>query len=208
MVGVLLAEPNCVLRLGFRSVLANEASVAIAAEAIDTLQFLRAFMAIPHEVVLVSLVLLQDIGLRTLNQLRHARPTSRLLVHGYDTDVGYAAEAMRFGASGFLSNGAGVAELGVAIATVATGQAYIGEAMGEELAAHVCFHADQVDQADLSGTESQVAKLLATGLDLHGIALRLDMRPAGVALHKASILRKMCRPGMNELLRCAVAKSL
>lgn len=208
MVGVLLAEPNSLLRLGFRSVLANDAAVTIAAEAVDELQLFRAFTAIPHEVVLTPLGLLQSIGLRTLNQLRQTRPASRLLVHSYDSHVEFAAEALRFGASGFLSNGADVEELGVAIATVARGQAYIGASMGEELAIHMCFRARDVEQAALSKMESHVAKMLAVGLDMRSIAAQLNMCPAGVAVHRARILRKMRRPGMNELLRCAIAKSL
>lgn len=208
MVGVLLAEPNCLLRLGFRSVLANDASVVIAAEAVDEQQLFRAFVTIPHEVVLIPLALLQDMGLRTLNRLRELRPASRLLVHSYDTDVAFAVEALRFGASGFLSNGAGVAELGVAIATVATGRAYIATAMGEALATHMCFRAQNVEHAALKGTESKVARMLATGLGIRGIAAQLDMRPAMVGVYRARILRKMCRPEMSELLRCAIAKSL
>jgi DNA-binding NarL/FixJ family response regulator len=208
MVGVLLAEPNCLLRLGFRSVLANDASVAITAEAVDELQLFRAFAAMPHEVVLISLALLQDIGLKALNQLRQARPSSRLLVHSYDTDVAFAAEALRFGASGFLSNHAGVAELGVAISTVATGRAYIAASMGRELATHVCFRAGNVEHAHLKGKEARIARMLAVGLDVGSIATQLDMRPTVVAVYRARILRKMCRPGMDELLRCAIAKSL
>nr|WP_314546772.1 hypothetical protein [uncultured Massilia sp.] len=208
MVGVLIAEPNSLLRLGFRSVLANDASVTIAAEAVDELQLFRAFVAVPHEVVLAPLGLLQRIGLRTLNQLRQARPASRLLVHSYDTDVGFAAEALRFGASGFLSNGAGVAELGVAIAKVASGQAYIAAAMGDELATHVCFRAVNLERTALRGTELKVGMMLAIGLDASSIARQLDMTPARVAIYKARILRKMDEPGMSELLRCAIVKSV
>jgi DNA-binding NarL/FixJ family response regulator len=208
MVGVLLAEPNCLLRLGFRSVLANDASVAITAEAVDELQLFRAFAAMPHEVVLISLALLQDIGLKALNQLRQARPSSRLLVHSYDTDVAFAAEALRFGASGFLSNHAGVAELGVAISTVASGQAYIAEQMGEELARRVCFHPSYVERIVLTALESRVARMLSIGMEERSIAVQLGITPISVAVLRARILKKMDGPAMDQLLSCAIAKSV
>lgn len=208
MVGVLLAEPNCLLRLGFRSVLANDSSVVIAAEAVDERQLFRAFVTIPHEVVLIPLALLQDMGLRTLNRLRELRPASRLLVHSYDTDVAFAVEALRLGASGFLSNEAGVAELGVAIATVAAGRGYIAEQMGDELATRICFRPSNVERVVLSAAESRVARMLAIGMETSGIAAQLGITPLRVSIHRASILKKMDGPGMSQLLRCAIARSV
>lgn len=204
MVGLIIAESNSMLRLGFRSALAGDAGIAIADEATDAVELFRSFMATPHDVILIEIRLLREIGLRALKALRHARPASRLLVHSYDTDVDFAVEALRFGASGFLSNGAEIGELRVAIATVAAGQAYIDAAMGEELATQICFVGCKLEQVDLSGIEWRVARMLAIGVRPKGIAAQLDIDLPAVAMYKARILKKMDRPEMHELLRCAI----
>lgn len=208
MIDVIVAEPNVVLRTGIKAVLERHESIAIAGEVLTADQLRKAFLDVPHDVVIVEMDLLRSIGSAALREIRHARPASRILVHSYEKDPGFGAEAFRFGVTGYVANDCSSTDLCAAVVSVAAGQPFITASLGDELAAAICFRAANMPFASLNARERQVFKMLAIGLDDAAIAKQMRKSLPAVAAYKMRIMAKMTMPGCSELVRHAISQAL
>ena len=208
MIKIIVAEPNKVLRMGIRSVLERNPEYAISDEVVNADQLCSTFLEVPHDVVLVELGLLRQIGSAALRDLRQARPGSRILVHSYEVDTDFGASASRFGAIGYLANDCSSSDLCAAVANVAAGQPYITRTLGEQLAMAVCFRASNLPYAPLNRRELQVFKMLSIGLKASDIATQLGKSVDVIYAYKREIMAKMNLPDASELVRHAISQSV
>jgi DNA-binding NarL/FixJ family response regulator len=208
VINVIVAESNVILRTGIRSVLERHASIAVAAEALTADQFRTAFLEVPHDVVIVEMDLLKSIGSTALRELRRARPASRILVHSYEKDAGFGAEAFKFGVTGYVANDCSSTDLCAAVASVAAGQPFITASLGDDLAKAVCFRASNLAYAPLNKRELLVFKMLAIGLDERSVARQMGKSLATIGAYRRQIMAKMEVPGCSELTRHAISQAL
>jgi DNA-binding NarL/FixJ family response regulator len=208
MVNIIVAEPNQVLRLGIRSILTSRPGFSIRAEVLDAEQLRSAFLATPHDVVLAEMGLLKQIGASSLRDLRQARPDSRFLVHSYEIDTDFGAEAFRFGATGYMANDCTSADLCAAVINVAAGRPYVTRSLGEQLAMAVCFRASNLPHATLNRRELLVFKMLSIGLKVSDVARQLGKSVDTILTVKAQIMAKMQLPDESELVRHAISQSV
>jgi DNA-binding NarL/FixJ family response regulator len=208
VINVIVAEPNVVLRTGIKAVLEQGGEFAIASEAHTAEQLCAAFTEVPHDVVLVEMELLKSIGSDTLRELRRARPASRFLVHSYEKDTRFGAEAARFGATGYVANDCSTADLCAAVAQVAAGQPFITSSLGDDLATAVCFRAANISCATLNARELQVFKMLAIGLGRSTIARQMGKSPLEIDVYRMRIMAKLELPGCSDLVRHAISQTL
>ena len=208
MIDVIVAEPNIVLRTGIKAVLERDESISVACEVLTADQLCKAFLEVPHDVVIVEMDLLKSIGSAALRELRQARPASRILVHSYEKDPGFGAEAFRFGATGYVANDCSSMDLCAAVASVAAGQPFITASLGDDLAKAVCFRATNRAHANLNKRELQVFKMLAIGLDDRSVARQMGKSLATIEAYRKQIMAKMEVPGCSELTRHAISQTL
>lgn len=208
MINVIVAEPNVVLRTGIRAVLERHEEIAIASEALTAKELCCAILDLPHEVVFAEMGLLTSIGSRALRELRRVRPASRFLVHSYEKDTDFGAQAFRFGATGYVANDCSASDLCAAILNVAAGAPYISASLGDDLAAAVCFRAANMACAPLSARERRVFKMLAIGLTDVDVARQLRAPLPAVDACKMRIMAKLEMTDCSELVRHAISQSL
>jgi DNA-binding NarL/FixJ family response regulator len=208
VIDVIVAEPNVVLRTGFKAVLERHEGIAVAAEALTADQFRKAFLGVPHHVVIVEMDLLKSIGSVGMWELRRARPASRILVHSYEKDPGFGAEAFKFGVTGYVANDCSSTDLCAAVTSVAAGQPFITASLGDDLAKAVCFRATNHAHASLNKRELQVFKMLDIGLDERSVAKQMGKSLASIEAYRKQIMAKMEVPGCSELTRHAISQTL
>jgi len=208
VINVIVAEPNVILRAGIRSVLERHASIAVAAEALTADQFRTAFLEVPHDVVIVEMDLLKSVGSAAMWELRRARPASRILVHSYEKDPAFGAEAFRFGVTGYITNDCSSMDLTAAVTSVAAGRPFITPLLGDDVAKAVCFRATNQAHASLSKRELQVFKMLAIGLDDRSVATQMGKSLDTIDTYRKQIMAKMELPGCSELTRHAISQTL
>jgi DNA-binding NarL/FixJ family response regulator len=208
MINVIVAEPNVVLRTGIKAVLESHEDISIASEVLTAEQLCAEFIDVPHDVLLVEMDLLKSIGSAALRELRRARPASRFLVHSYEKDTDFGAEAFKFGATGYIANDCSAFDLCAAVLKVAAGHPYITASLGDDLATAVCFRAANRPYASLSARELQVFKMLAIGMSEADVASQIGKSVPTVDAYKMRIMAKMQVPGCSELVRHAISQSL
>ncbi|WP_062464216.1 response regulator transcription factor [Demequina soli] len=212
MIAVLLVDDQEMLRAGLRTILEAHADIEVAGEVGDGLSAVRAVETQHVDVVLLDLRMPGIDGVETTRRLR-ARDDGgpRILVlTTFDEDANVLA-ALRAGADGFLSKGAGPRELTDAIVAVAEGRhALCASAVGA-LVGHVSeTPARAVDEdkarlfAALTDREREVVGLIVEGLDNIEISKRIFISPFTVKTHANRAMMKVHARDRAQLVSFAV----
>lgn len=207
MVDLVIAEPNPLLRIGIRTVLAQYPDVVVAAEAEDAEQLLAALRSARHDVIVIGLGLLRSVGAARLREWKQLFPGTGILVHSYEWDSDFGFEASRFAATGYFSHECTAAELHTAILDVAAGKPFVTPALGEELAVAACFRADERRLACLSARERKLFMMLAIGMSLRHIAAQTGSPLRAVIDRRQRIMAKVDVPEASALVKHAIAQA-
>lgn len=203
MISVLVADSNQVMRFGIRCALEEKAGFSVAAEVDDAHAFADADLDV--DVVLVESTFMVGLGKAAFTRAGRTRPRPGLLAYSRLRDTPPPADMLRFGISGYLTRSCSPAELRIAIATVAHGRPYINAALARALAQDV-FQPRNAVHAALSPKEMRIFKMLAVGLDAHGIAAQLGLPAETVQAIKTRLTGKLLATQSSALTRYAAAR--
>jgi DNA-binding NarL/FixJ family response regulator len=198
---VLIADDQPLMRAGFRAVLEATGSIEVVAEAEDGEQAVRAAERHRPDVVLMDIRMPGVDGIEATRRL----PRQRVLVlttFGLDD---YIVEALRAGASGFLTKDAPTQELVAAVRAVAAGDAVLSPAVTRRLLDRVARRLPPAtpdgDVTALTEREREVLGLLATGLSNAEIASALVLAEPTVKSHVSNLLGKL---GLRDRVQAVI----
>ena len=217
---VLVVDDHPVWRDGVARNL-GEAGLAVVGTAGGGAQALRVAAATRPQVVLLDLHLPDLAGAEVISGLLTRDASVRILVLSASGERQDVLDAMTAGATGYLVKSTQLAEIVAAVRTVAKGEAVFtpglaGLVLGEyrRLAAGGGA-AGQSDPAgrgpavpQLTGRETEILKLVATGLTYPQIAGRLVLSPRTVQNHVQSTLVKLQLHNKAQLVRYALEQGL
>ncbi|TDD39416.1 response regulator [Saccharopolyspora elongata] len=192
---VVLADDEAMLRRGLRVLLEADGTIRVVAEAGNGDELLAAVRAHRVDVALIDVQMPGKDGLtalRTLTALADA-PVAAVLTT-FDLDD-YVADALRFGARGFLLKDAEPAMLVRAVHDLAAGGAVLDPRITARLLPRFRSATDNVHEMQLvrglSGRERQVLQLLADGRSNADIGVRLGLTEATVKSYVSTVLSKL-----------------
>lgn len=134
-------------------------------------------------------------------------PDGKALVVARD-DPSAVREAFGAGASGYVLEGAGEADLLAAVRAVAAGQRYVDPVLGARvIAGDVRGRADASDDP-LTSRQREVVRLLALGHTNQEIAETLVLSVRTVETHRAHVMQKLRISTRAELVRYAMERGL
>ncbi len=190
---VLIADDQPLMRAGFRAVLEATGEMEVVAEAGDGLEAIAAARATRPDVILMDVRMPNLDGIEAIRRL----PTQRILVlttFGLDE---YIVEALRAGASGFITKDVPADELVRAVRVVAAGDALLTPAVTRQLLDRVARRlpapvgGGPAELAQLTDREREVLELLAQGKSNAEIAQALVVGEATVKTHVSNVLMKL-----------------
>lgn len=200
---LLIADDQPLMRAGFRAVLEATGEMEVVAEAGDGLEAVAAARVTRPDVILMDIRMPRLDGLEAIRQL----PSQRILVlttFGLDE---YIVEALRAGASGFLTKDVPAADLIDAVRLIAAGDALLTPAVTRRLLDMVArrlpaplAHTPEALSV-LTGREREVFELLARGLSNAEIAAALVVGEATVKTHVSNVLMKL---GLRDRVQAVV----
>ena len=200
---LLIADDQPLMRAGFRAVLEATGQMEVVAEAADGVEAVRAARATKPDVVLMDVRMPNLDGIEAIKQL----PNQRVLVlttFGLDE---YIVEALRAGASGFITKDVPADELVHAVRIVASGDALLTPAVTRQLLDRVAKRlpapVSQTPEAltELTEREREVLELLARGMSNAEIATALVVGEATVKTHVSNVLMKL---GLRDRVQAVV----
>ncbi len=200
---LLIADDQPLMRAGFRAVLEATGQMEVVAEASDGIEAVAAARATRPDVILMDIRMPRLDGLDAIRRLPHQRILV-LTTFGLDE---YIVEALRAGASGFLTKDVPTDELVHAVRVVAAGDALLTPAVTRQLLDLVArrlpapVQRSPEQMSELTEREREVFELLARGMSNAEIAGALVVGEATVKTHVSSVLLKL---GLRDRVQAVV----
>jgi DNA-binding NarL/FixJ family response regulator len=185
----------------------------VVAEAGDGAQALRLAAATRPELVVLDLHLPDLGGVKVISGLIALNPDIRILILSASGEHQDVLDAVKAGATGYLLKSASAAEFRDALDRTVLGDPVFtpglaGLVLGEyrRLAAHSAEPSP--DAPELTQRETEVLRLVASGLSYKQIAQRLTLSHRTVQNHVQNTLNKLQLHNRVELARYAISRGL
>jgi DNA-binding NarL/FixJ family response regulator len=194
---VMLVDDHALVRSAVRQAL-DAPDLEVVGEAATADDALLLAPQLKPDILLLDINLPGADGLRLLRELVPRLPDTRIVMLTVSSSRRDLAEAVRFGAAGFLTKDLGPEALQRAVRGIRSGDLAMSRAMASDLIRELASSArpssagaDDAGVASLSGREEEVLRQLAEGLTDREIAERLGISPRTVETHVGSVLRKL-----------------
>jgi two-component system, NarL family, invasion response regulator UvrY len=208
MTRILLVDDHPLVRQGIKQVLAGAFHPAEVGEASNAEEGLTEVKSTDWDVMVLDLSLPGTSGLDLLKDLRRERPTLPVLVLSMHSPNQFARRAMNAGASGYLTKDTTPTELVKAVGEVIAGRRYLNPAVTDELAGTLQPESRQRPHEALSDREYQVLRMIASGLTVSQVAVRLSLSVKTVSTYRARVLEKMRMKTTAELMHYGIQQGL
>ncbi|MGH2727302.1 MAG: response regulator [Actinomycetota bacterium] len=195
-IGVLIVDDHRVFAEAIGSRLRAEPDIRVVGQAHTAAQALDAVETLDPDVVLMDVELGADDGIELTARLHASYPSLAILVVTFLADPVRAGQAIRAGASGWVTKDAPTEELLGAIRGVAVGESWIPPrlltgVLRELLMTRRLVDEDEERLARLTPRERSVLEMMADGLDRSSIAERMFLSTNTIRTHVQNIFAKL-----------------
>jgi DNA-binding NarL/FixJ family response regulator len=210
---VLLVDDHALVRAGFRALLDGLSDVEVVAEADDGRAALALVAAHRPDVVLMDISMPGLNGLEATGRIAKEFPRTRVIILSMHANEDHVLLALRKGASGYLLKGARLAELDLAVRSVARGEVYISPAASKHILADNVQRAGEPNAAAvgdlpsidrLTARQREVLQLIAEGRTVKQIAQMLGISAKTVETHRAQLMERLAIHDLAGLVRYAI----
>ena len=213
MIRVMIADDQPMLREGLKTILSAHPQIDVVAEASRGASAVSQLSALEVDVVVMDIRMPGMDGVEATKQIRSKygdRDLKILVLTTFDQDENVLA-AIRAGADGFLSKGAGPKELTDAIIKVTEGEHALSNSAVGALIEHVVQTPSKSSDPRLTGLfeqlterEREVVGLIVEGLTNQEIAELLCVSPYTVKTHANRAMTKVEARDRAQLVSAAV----
>ncbi len=206
---ILLADDHALFRAGLRALLADIPGVQIVAEAGDGAEAVQLAAATEPDLVFLDIAMPRLNGMAATQQIKAARPETRVIVLSMHLNEDYIRRALSVGADGYMVKDSAPSELAVAVQAVMAGRNYLSPAAASLLIRQALPGIKQADPLHaLSPRQSEVLRMVAEGKSTKEIARLLDLSPKTVDIHRAQVMQRLDIHDVAGLTRFAVKVGL
>lgn len=206
---ILLADDHAMFRSGLRRILEDAFPKAEIDESFSCEETLRKLRSGTWNLLLLDIAMSDKSSLNILPEIKTLHPKMPVLILSMYNDRQFIVQALRGGAAGYLTKENAPEELIRAIRAVMEGRRYISETMAEQIAVHLAAGDEsQLAHETLSVREYEVFLLIASGLSLSDIGVKLGLSVKTVSTYRTRILEKTGLHSNAEIIRYAVRHNL
>lgn len=207
---VFLLDDQAILRAGFRSLLNQSEGVDVVGECGDAREAVSDIERLAPDVILLDITMPGLSGIDAIPLLRRAAPQVQIVMLTHHEGQSFVDQALRLGASGYISKDSDPEELSLALRSVMKGETYISPKVTGA----------QVDRpmkapgtpgsglSTLTPREREVFQLLALGHSNKEVANSLGMSLGTAKKHRENLQRKLEVGSTAELARLAIREGL
>lgn len=208
MIRILIADDHPIFREGIKKIFAASDEFKVTGEADDGLEALMMVRQNKYDLVLLDVAMPGLNGLEVLNELKSTIPDLPVLMVSMYSEKRYALQALKKGASGYLTKDSAAKELMTALRKILAGGVFVSPNVADQLLSDLKSPEQTAVHKSLSEREFQIMEMLATGKRLKEIAGELSLTVSTVSTHRLRILKKMQMKNNAELIHYAIQQGL
>ena len=210
IIKVLLCDDHTLFREGIKAILKDEHSIEIVGEAEDGRQAVAKALELHPDVVLMDIAMPDLSGFDATRRILHANPKAKVIVLTMYEEEEVINRCLAAGAAGYVLKDAPRTHLIHAIDVVNKGGQYMSSRALKKVVKQYVKGAKNpaAGYERLSDREREVLKLLADGLALKEIAVKLVLSVKTVDAHKTNLMRKLDLHDRSQLIKYAIQRKL
>lgn len=200
---ILLVDDHAIVREGYRSLLGKQPNMQVIAEAADAEQAYRLYKELQPDVLLTDLSLSGSSGLELIRRVKQRDARCKILVFSMHQTPGFAMQACRSGALGYVTKCSSPEVLLQAIAEIHAGRHMLSADIAQTLALEK-LGGDTMALDSLTSREFEILRLLVEGCPTENIAQMLYISSKTVGNCHYLIKKKLGVTSDIELTRLAI----
>jgi len=192
--GVLIVDPEMLVRAGLRMVLESDPSLHVVDEVADGAHAIELAGRFRPALAIVSAAFRNPSGVELAAQLRITSPATITVLLARPEDAGVLIDAFRAGVTGFVRSDVGRLELLAALHRALAGESVIDPAAATQLIVRMAAESELAGRAmpdPLTPREVEILRLVAQGQTNRQIAERLIVAVGTIKIHVEHILGKL-----------------
>ena len=207
---ILLVEDHALVRAGMKALMQKIEGIEVAADMGDGLEAVKYVQTDTPDLVLMDIAMPGLNGLDATARIVKESPTTRVILLSMHANEEYLRQALQVGASGYLLKGAELAELELALKTVARGERYLTPAVAKYAieAYREKPEGPAGPLAKLSMRQREILQLIAEGQTTKDIAHRLNLSVKTVETHRSQLMERLDIHDVPGLVRFAMRVGL
>jgi len=203
---IILVEDHALVRAGMKALLQKIEGTEVVADMGDGLEAVKYVQTDTPDLVLMDIAMPGLNGLDATARIVKESPTTRVILLSMHANEEYLRQALQVGASGYLLKGAELAELELALKTVARGERYLTPAVAKYA---IEAYRDKPEGpsgplAKLSTRQREILQLIAEGHTTKDIAQRLNVSVKTVETHRSQLMDRLDIHDVPGLVRFAM----
>ena len=206
MIKILIADDHAMMREGLRRIVNDTENMTIVGEASDGSEVLDMLGALDADLLLMDMSMPGMSGIDLVRHVRSIKPSIPILIMTmYDTGM-IAVSALKAGANGYITKNTNPEHFPIIISKIASGERYIDPL----IANNIIFEGnnDPMPPVQLSQRETQILKMLVSGMPIKTIASELFISPKTVTTHKKRLMEKLGIKTNADLVRYTLKHQL
>lgn len=204
MIKIMVADDHAIVREGLKRIITSSGDMTVVGEAADGAEVMQQVRGSDFEVLVLDLSMPGRSGMELIKLVHNEKPRLRILVLSMHQELQYAVRAIKSGANGYLTKDAAPLQLLQVLRKIAAGGAFISADVAEQLALGSMRGGVSAAHEKLSDREFEVFRLIASGISVSDIAVRLNLSAKTISTHKANLMLKMELRNQSELIRYAI----
>jgi two-component system, NarL family, response regulator NreC len=207
---VLLCDDQTLFREGIKAILKDELSIEIVGEADNGRQAVAQALQLHPDIVLMDIAMPDLSGFEATYRILQAKMKTKVLILTMYEEEEVITRCLDAGASGYVLKDAPRAHLIHAIDVVNKGGQYLSSRALKKVVKRNAKggKSTATGYERLSDREREVLKLLADGMTLKEIAVRLVLSVKTVDAHKTNLMRKLDLHDRSEVIKYAIQRKL
>ncbi|MCS6306252.1 MAG: response regulator transcription factor [Nitrospira sp.] len=207
---VVIVEDHALVRAGMRALLQKIDGVEVVSDVGDGWEAVKSVQTDAPDLVLMDIAMPGLNGLDATSRIVKESPNTRVILLSMHANEEYFQQALEVGASGYLLKGAELAELELALRTVARGETYLTPAVAKYAikAYREKSEGPSGPLMKLSMRQREILQLIAEGQTTKDIAQRLNLSVKTVETHRSQLMERLDIHDVPGLVRFAMRVGL
>lgn len=200
MIKLLIADHHPIIRKGLELLFSASSNIQIMGSVDDGEAIVDFIKKVPVDIILTEIDLPKLNGLTLLRVLKNDHPNIKTIIFSGQPEEVYAINAIKAGASGYVSKTVNIITINEAILKVNDGGIYLSDEITKQLNLGKKVNRSGNFYKKLSTREAEVLKLLCVGKKNKEVAKELNINEKTVSTYKARLMKKLKVTNLVDLV--------